>query len=125
MIAEATALGVPLNAPVEVLKFMPLGAAGEIAKLAIAPPVEFRVNPVAAVFAALTSDEDERVKTGLPIVDVAETVAAPLAKPLRIVVMVRADEVLAATPITVTSPDPLIDTAPDAFAVPTQIYVAS
>ena len=70
MIAEATALGVPLNAPVEVLKLMPAGTAGEIAKLAIAPPVELTVNPVAAVFTALTSDEDERVKTGAAIVTV-------------------------------------------------------
>jgi len=49
---------------------MPAGTAGEIAKLAIAPPVELTVNPVAAEFTALTSDEDERVKTGAAIVTV-------------------------------------------------------
>jgi hypothetical protein len=68
--AEATALGVPLNAPVEVLKFMPAGKAGEKAILAIAPPVELTVNPVATALTALTSDEDERVKTGAAIVTV-------------------------------------------------------
>jgi len=125
VIAEAATLGVPLNVPVEVLKFTPLGAAGEMAKLAIAPPVELTLNPVAAVLTALTSDEDERVKAGAAIVEVAETVAAPFAKPLRIVVMVTIDEVFAATPITVTSPDPLIDTAPDALPVPVQVYAAS
>jgi len=104
---------------------MPAGTEGEIAKLVIAPPVELTLNPVAAVLTALTSDEVERVKAGAAIVDVAETVAAPFAKPLRIVVIVTTDEVFAATPITVTSPDPLIDTAPDALAVPVQVYAAS
>ena len=64
MVAEAITLGVPLNAPVEVLKLMPLGAAGEIAKLAIAPPVELIVKPVATVLTVLLSDDDERVKAG-------------------------------------------------------------
>jgi hypothetical protein len=35
-----------------------------IAKLAIAPPVELMVKPVAAVFTVRVSEEDERVKAG-------------------------------------------------------------
>jgi hypothetical protein len=35
-----------------------------IAKLAIAPPVELMVKPVAAVLTVLVSEEDERVKAG-------------------------------------------------------------
>ena len=57
-------LGVPLNAPVEVLKLMPAGAAGEIAKLAILPPVELTVKPVATVLTVLLSDVEVRVKAG-------------------------------------------------------------
>jgi hypothetical protein len=34
------AVGVPVTSPVDVLKVNPAGSAGEIAKLAIAPPVE-------------------------------------------------------------------------------------
>ena len=70
MIAEAATLGVPLNVPVKVLKLMPAGAEGEIARLVIAPPVELTLNPVATVLTALTSDEDERVKAGAAIVTV-------------------------------------------------------
>ena len=46
------------------LKLIPEGAAGEIAKLEIAPPVEVMENPVAAVFTTLDSDEDVSVKAG-------------------------------------------------------------
>ena len=46
------------------LKLIPEGAAGEIAKLEIAPPVEVIENPVAAVFTTLDSDEDVSVKAG-------------------------------------------------------------
>jgi len=56
--------GVPLNAPVEVLKLMPEGAAGEIAKLAILPPVELTVKPFATVLTVLLSDVEVRVKAG-------------------------------------------------------------
>ena len=70
MVAEATTLGVPLNAPVSVLKLMPAGIAGEIAKLVIAPPVEVTLNPVATVLTVLVSDEDERLKAGAAIVTV-------------------------------------------------------
>ena len=64
MVDVATVVGVPVNAPVEVLKLIPAGAAGEIAKLEIAPPVEVIENPVAAVFTTLDSDEDVSVKAG-------------------------------------------------------------
>jgi hypothetical protein len=52
-----------VSAPVEVLKLMPAGVA-LIAKLAIAPPVDEMVKPVAAMFAVLVSDDEERVKAG-------------------------------------------------------------
>jgi hypothetical protein len=42
---------------------MPAGVAS-IAKLAIAPPVDVMVKPVAAMFAVRVSDEEERVKAG-------------------------------------------------------------
>jgi hypothetical protein len=42
---------------------MPAGVA-LIAKLAIKPPVEEIVKPVATMFAVRVSDEDERVKAG-------------------------------------------------------------
>jgi hypothetical protein len=62
-VVVATEVGVPVKAPVEVLKLMPAGIA-LIAKLAIAPPVELMVNPVAKMFAVRVSDEEERVKAG-------------------------------------------------------------
>jgi hypothetical protein len=43
---------------------MPAGATGEIAKLAILPPVEFTVKPVATVLTVLLSDAEVRVKAG-------------------------------------------------------------
>ena len=52
-----------MRAPVEVLKLMPAGVA-LIAKLAIKPPVDEMVEPVAAVLTVLVSDEEERVKAG-------------------------------------------------------------
>jgi hypothetical protein len=63
VVAVATAVGVPVKAPVDVLKLMPAGVA-LIAKLAIKPPVEEIVKPVASMFAVRVSDKDERVKTG-------------------------------------------------------------
>ena len=57
-------MGVPVNAPVVVLKLMPAGADGEIEKLAIVPPVELIVNPVAAVLTIRVSEDDESVKAG-------------------------------------------------------------
>ena len=47
-----------------VLKLIPAGAAGAIAKLAIAPPVELIVNPVAAVLTVRDSLDVERVNVG-------------------------------------------------------------
>ena len=52
-----------MSAPVVVSKLIPGGVAS-IPKLAIAPPVELIVNPVAAVFASRVSEEAERVKAG-------------------------------------------------------------
>jgi hypothetical protein len=46
-----------------VLKLIPAGVA-LMAKLAMAPPVEEIVNPVAAVLTVLLSDELERLKSG-------------------------------------------------------------
>jgi hypothetical protein len=72
-------LGVPVSAPVVVLKLIPGGVAF-IAKLVIAPPDELVVNPVATVLTILDSDEDERVKTGKPVtVNVNVCVATPRA----------------------------------------------
>ena len=62
-VALATVVGVPVSAPVDVLKLIPAGVA-LIAKLAIAPPVELILNPVAAVLTVLVSDDDESVKAG-------------------------------------------------------------
>ena len=69
MVADATVFGVPVNAPVVVLKLIPVGVA-LIAKLAIIPPVELIVNPVAAVFTVLVSEDDESVKAGAGTVTV-------------------------------------------------------
>jgi hypothetical protein len=52
-----------VSAPVVVLKLIPGGVA-LIAKLAIAPPVELMVKPVAAVLTVRVSVVDERVKAG-------------------------------------------------------------
>ena len=50
------------------LKLIPAGVA-LMAKLAIAPPVELIVNPVAAVLTVLVSEEEERVKAGAASAD--------------------------------------------------------
>jgi hypothetical protein len=50
--------------------------------------------------------------------DVAVTVFEPPTYPVRVVVIVAVELVLAATPVTVTTPEPSIDTEPDAVAVP-------
>ena len=55
--------GVPVSAPVVVLKLIPGGVAF-IANLEITPPVELIVNPVAAIPTFLVSDEAERVNAG-------------------------------------------------------------
>ena len=55
-----------MSAPVEVLKLIPAGVA-LMAKLAIAPPVELMVNPVAAVLTVRVSEAEERVKAGAAV----------------------------------------------------------
>jgi hypothetical protein len=62
-VAPATVVGVPESAPVLVLKLIPAGVA-LMAKLAMAPPVDEMVKPVAAVLTVPVSDEEERVKAG-------------------------------------------------------------
>ena len=52
------------------------------------------------------------------VAEVAVTCAEPLTYAARVVVMVAVDEVLAATPLTVTKPVPDIATVPLAVAVP-------
>ena len=56
-----------------------------------------------------------------PTTDVAVTVFEPPVYPVRVVVIVAVELVPAATPITVTKPVPLTDTAPDAVAVPAHV----
>ena len=53
-----------------------------------------------------------------PTTDVAVTFAVPPVYPVRVVVIVAVELVAAATPVTVTKPEPLIATVPDAVAVP-------
>ena len=48
MVAEATAVGVPLIAPVDVLKVNPAGTDGEIDQETTAPPVDVGVAFVMA-----------------------------------------------------------------------------
>ena len=62
-VAVATDVGVPVSAPVEVLKLIPAGVA-LIAKLAIKPPVDEMVKPFATMFTVRVSDEEDRVKAG-------------------------------------------------------------
>jgi hypothetical protein len=64
VVVDATVLGVPVRAPVDVLKLIP-GGVVLIAKLEMAPPVdELTVNPVAAEFTVLLSDDEDKVNTG-------------------------------------------------------------
>ena len=60
-----------------------------------------------------------------PTTDVAVTVFEPPVYPVRVVVIVAVELVPGATPVTVTKPEPLIATEPDAVAVPAHVYVAS
>jgi hypothetical protein len=64
-IASAIDVGVPVNSPVVVLKFIPAGAVGVIEKLVIASPVESTVKPVATELTILVSLDDVSVKTGI------------------------------------------------------------
>ena len=63
MVAAATVFGVPVKAPVLILKLIP-GGVELIAKLEIAPPVELIVNPVAAVSTVLLSVEEDNENAG-------------------------------------------------------------
>ena len=57
--------------------------------------------------------------------EVAVIGAEPPTYPVRVVVMVAVELVPGATPVTVTKPEPLIATEPDAVAVPAHVYNAS
>ena len=56
-----------------------------------------------------------------PTTDVAVTVFEPPVYPVRVVVMVAVELVPGATPVTVTKPEPLMATEPDAVAVPAHV----
>ena len=56
-----------------------------------------------------------------PTTDVAVTVFVPPVYPVRVVVMVAVELVPGATLVTVTKPEPLIATEPDAVAVPAHV----
>ncbi len=56
-----------------------------------------------------------------PFTDVSVTSAVPPAYPVRVVVIVAVELVPGATPVTVTKPEPLIATDPDAVAVPAHV----
>ena len=56
-----------------------------------------------------------------PTTDVAVTVAVPPVYPALVVVIVAIELVPGATPVTVTKPEPLTTTVPDAVAVPAHV----
>ena len=56
-----------------------------------------------------------------PTTDVCVTFAVPPVYPVRVVVIVAVELVLAATLVTVTRPVPLIATVPDAVAIPAHV----
>ncbi len=56
-----------------------------------------------------------------PTTDVCVTFAVPPVYPVRVVVIVAVELVPGATPVTVTKPEPLIATEPDAVAVPAHV----
>ena len=56
-----------------------------------------------------------------PTTDVAVTVFEPPVYPVLVVVIVAVELAPAATPVTVTKPEPLIATEPDAVAVPAHV----
>ncbi len=57
----------------------------------------------------------------VPTTDVAVTSAEPPVYPVLVVVIVAVELVPAATPVTVTKPEPLTTTVPDAVAVPAHV----
>ena len=56
-----------------------------------------------------------------PTTDVSVTVAVPPVYPALVVVIVAIELVPGATPVTVTKPEPLTTTVPDAVAVPAHV----
>ena len=56
-----------------------------------------------------------------PTTDVSVTVAVPPVYPALVVVIVAVELVPGATPVTVTKPEPLTTTVPDAVAVPAHV----
>ena len=56
-----------------------------------------------------------------PTTDVSVIGAEPPVYPVRVVVIVAVELVPEATPVTVTKPEPLIATEPDAVAVPAHV----
>ena len=56
-----------------------------------------------------------------PTTDVSVTFAVPPVYPVLVVVIVAVELVPGATPVTVTKPEPLMATEPDAVAVPAQV----
>jgi len=61
------------------------------------------------------------VANPVPTSEVAVTGAKPSTYPTLVVVIVAVELVPAATLVTVTKPEPLIDTVPDAVAVPVHV----
>ena len=57
----------------------------------------------------------------VPTTDVCVTFAVPPVYPVRVVVIVAVELVPGATPVTVTKPEPLMATVPDAVAVPAHV----
>ena len=57
----------------------------------------------------------------VPTTDVAVTSAVPLAYPALVIVIVAVELAPGATPVTVTKPEPLTTTVPDAVAVPPHV----
>jgi hypothetical protein len=86
-VAPATVVGVPVSAPVLVLKLIPAGVA-LMAKLAMAPPVELIVNPVAAVLTVRVSDDDESVKAGVASAAATVKVNVLVADPVALVAVI-------------------------------------
>ena len=57
----------------------------------------------------------------VPTTDVAVSFAVPLVYPVRVAVIVAVELVPGATPVTVTKPELLTTTVPDAVAVPAHV----
>ena len=81
-----------------------------IAKLAIAPPVELMLNPVAAVLTVLVSDDDESVKAGAATESVSVIVIVAL-------LYLTASVGVKVAVIKVVPAEPSVTVAPDMVAV--------